>query len=42
MNIELHELTIREIVDGYTDNADAGVTGYGGKLDIRGGPPARE
>lgn len=35
MNIELKSLTIRDIVDGYTDNSEGGVTGYGGKLDIR-------
>jgi len=37
MKIELKEITVRELVEGYTDNAEAGVTGYGGKLDIR--PP---
>jgi hypothetical protein len=35
MNIELHQITVREIVEGYTDNAEEGVFGYGGKLNIR-------
>ncbi|MBX3037848.1 MAG: DUF262 domain-containing protein [Anaerolineales bacterium] len=37
MKIELKELTIRELTNGYQDNAENGVVGYGGKLDIR--PP---
>jgi len=37
MNIELKEITIRELTDGYEDNNENGVVGYGGKLDIR--PP---
>lgn len=35
MKIELHEITIREVVEGYVDNAEEGVIGYGGRLDIR-------
>ena len=35
MNIELNEITVRELVDGYQDDGEGGVTGYGGKLDIR-------
>ncbi len=35
MKIELHEITIREIVAGYVDSAEDGVVGYGGKLNIR-------
>ncbi|MCM1290267.1 MAG: DUF262 domain-containing protein [Corallococcus sp.] len=35
MQIKLHEITIREVVDGYVDNAENGVIGYGGKLNIR-------
>lgn len=35
MNIELHEITIREVVKDYVDNAEEGVIGYGGKLNIR-------
>lgn len=35
MNIELHEIHIREVVAGYADNDEEGVLGYGGKLNIR-------
>lgn len=35
MNIELHEITVRDVVDGYADSAEEGVVAYGGKLDIR-------
>ena len=37
MRIELKQITVHEVVDGYVDNAEAGVSGYNGKLDIR--PP---
>ena len=37
MKIELLDLTVREIVEDYEDAGEDGVTGYGGKLDIR--PP---
>ena len=37
MNIELKEITIRELTNGYQDNDENGVVGFGGKLDIR--PP---
>ena len=37
MNIELHKITIRELTNGYADNAENGVVAYGGKLDVR--PP---
>lgn len=37
MKIQLIEVTIRELTNGYQDNDENGVTGYGGKLDIR--PP---
>ena len=37
MQITLKEITVRELAKGYEDNAEAGVVGYGGKLDIR--PP---
>jgi hypothetical protein len=37
MNIELKEITVRELTTGYQDNNENGVVGYGGKLDIR--PP---
>ena len=35
MKIELHELTVREIAENYLDNAENGVTGYNGRLNIR-------
>ena len=35
MKIELHEITIREIAENYIDNAENGVIGYNGKLNIR-------
>ena len=35
MKIELNEITIREVVDGYEDKNEEGVSGFGGKLDIR-------
>ncbi len=37
MKIELKEITVHDLVNGYKDNNDDGVVGYGGKLDIR--PP---
>lgn len=37
MKIELKEITVRELTQGYSDNEENGVVGYGGKLDIR--PP---
>lgn len=37
MNIELKEITVRELTNGYEDNEEGGVFGYDGKLDIR--PP---
>ena len=37
MNIELIEITIAQLAEGYEDNNEAGVIGYNGKLDIR--PP---
>jgi len=37
MKIELMDLTVRELVEGYQDDGEGGVFGYGGKLDIR--PP---
>ncbi len=37
MQIELKEITVRELAEGYKDNSEGGVTGYGGRLDIR--PP---
>ena len=37
MKIQLKEITVRELTKDFEDNAEAGVVGYGGKLDIR--PP---
>ena len=37
MEIKLKEITVKEVIDGYEDNQEDGVVGYGGKLDIR--PP---
>lgn len=37
MKIELKEITVRELTNGFEDNQENGVVGYGGKLDIR--PP---
>ena len=37
MEITLHTIKVRELVDGYANNEEAGVVGFGGKLDIR--PP---
>lgn len=37
MKIELKEISVRELTNGYQDNEENGVVGYGGKLDIR--PP---
>lgn len=37
MKIELKEINVRDLADGYQDNEEAGVVGYSGKLDIR--PP---
>ena len=37
MQIELHKITVRELTQGYEDNAENGVRAYSGKLDVR--PP---
>jgi hypothetical protein len=37
VKIELRQITVSELSKGYQDNAEEGVVGYGGKLDIR--PP---
>lgn len=37
MKITLKEISIRALTNGYVDNQESGVRGYGGKLDIR--PP---
>ena len=35
MKIELHEITVREVAEKYVDNAEEGVVGYNGRLNIR-------
>lgn len=35
MKIELREISVGEVADGYTDSAEEGVVGYSGALDIR-------
>lgn len=37
MNIDLKQITVRDLTKDYKDNGEGGVVGYGGKLDIR--PP---
>ena len=37
MKIQLKEITVRDLVEGYQDLQENGVVGYGGRLDIR--PP---
>ena len=37
MKISLKEITVHELTDGYSDDGEGGVVGYGGRLDIR--PP---
>lgn len=37
MDIELHNITVRDLVDDYRDNQEEGVIGFGGRLNIR--PP---
>ena len=37
MKIELSEITVEQLVEGYEDNEDLGVKAYSGKLDVR--PP---
>ena len=37
MKIERKEIAIRDLVEGYSDDGEGGVVGYGGRLDIR--PP---
>lgn len=37
MKIEPQTITVRELAEGFSDNNDGGVRGFGGKLDIR--PP---
>lgn len=35
MKINLYEITIRDVTNGFKDSAENGVIGYGGKLNIR-------
>lgn len=35
MNITLHQIPVRKIVEGYINSEEEGVVGYGGKLNIR-------
>ena len=35
MKIKLHEIPVREVVEGYIDSAENGVVGYNGRLNIR-------
>jgi len=35
MKIDLYEITVREVAEKYFDNAEEGVVGYNGKLNIR-------
>ena len=37
MDVKLKEITVRDLVENYSDHSEEGVTGYNGKLDIR--PP---
>ena len=37
MKVELREITVRELAEGYKDNLEEGVVGFCGRLDIR--PP---
>ena len=37
MDIELRQITVKELAEGYKDDGENGVRGYAGKLDIR--PP---
>jgi len=35
MKIELNQIPVRKVIEGYVDSAEEGVVAYGGKLDIR-------
>lgn len=37
MNIELHNITVAQLCEGFIDSDEEGVRAFGGKLDIR--PP---
>ena len=35
MKIKLHKTKVRDVIDGYIDSSEEGVTAYGGRLDVR-------
>lgn len=35
MQIEMHEITVRDLIDGYVDRDEDGVIGYGGSTTAR-------
>ena len=35
MDIKMHEVKVRDLIDGYANNFDNGVVAYGGKLNVR-------
>lgn len=35
MEIKLHEIAVRDLVEGYRDSQEEGVVAYGGRLDVR-------
>lgn len=35
MKIELHQIPIRKVIEGYKDSAEEGIVAYNGRLDIR-------
>ena len=35
MKIELKEILIKDLIQGYENNQEEGVSGFNGKLDIR-------
>ena len=41
MKIELREISVRDVFNGYQNNDENGVVGYGGNLNIRPAVPAR-
>ena len=41
MKIELHEITVSDLVEGYVDNHEEGIVGYGGRLNICLTPPKK-
>ena len=38
MDIKPEKITIKDLVDGYSDGGESGVRAYGGRLDVR--PPS--